>query len=183
MYKSRFIRRDDDSMVGEIFQWIVGKLHDGSGEERDKKTYFSQNASFGARDGMEARVDFYAKGKKVTIVDESGRFVNFPGIANEACVASYCNMKSIAPVIEFRSEFFTTEENKHIVIWQIQPDGRYWEDESGFGSESDCEVRLYSFLDDNGKFTSPFRIYNIGVDEFIGTNKEEIMVREYLEKK
>ena len=53
-----------------------------------------------------------------------------------------------------------------IMLWEIQPDGRYWEDEDGFGGTSDAEVTLYTFLDENGDFTGPFRVYRIGAHDY-----------------
>lgn len=53
-----------------------------------------------------------------------------------------------------------------IMIWQVQPDGMYWRDEDGYGMTPDEEIRLYSFIDRNGRFTAPFKIYNIGTKQF-----------------
>lgn len=53
------------------------------------------------------------------------------------------------------------------MVWEIQPDGRYWEDDDGFGGESDLEILLYTYLDDKGNFTGSFRTYSIGGEEFV----------------
>ena len=45
------------------------------------------------------------------------------------------------------------------MIWTIQLDGRFWEDEEGFGGTSDNEIRLSAILDKNGRFITPFRLY------------------------
>ena len=69
------------------------------------------------------------------------------------------------------------------MLWEIQPDGRYWADGDGFGAESDYEIQLYSYLDVQGKFTAPFRIYSIGTTKFIGTDLENKMKQELARKK
>ena len=52
------------------------------------------------------------------------------------------------------------------MLWQIQPDGRYWEDDDGFGGSPDEEVTLYAFLDEEGNFDGPFRIYQVGMRKY-----------------
>lgn len=43
------------------------------------------------------------------------------------------------------------------VSWQINPDGRYYRDEDGFGMTDDEEITLYGFIDRNGKVVVKFR--------------------------
>ena len=52
------------------------------------------------------------------------------------------------------------------MIWQVQPDGMYWQDEDGYGMTPDEEILLYSFIDENGRFTEPFKLYKIGIENF-----------------
>ncbi len=40
--------------------------------------------------------------------------------------------------------------------WLVQPDGRYWMDEDGFGMEPDDEVWLYALINEEGQFITPF---------------------------
>ncbi len=40
--------------------------------------------------------------------------------------------------------------------WEIQPDGRYWADEDGFGMENEEEIWLYALLDREGQFITGF---------------------------
>ena len=39
---------------------------------------------------------------------------------------------------------------------EIQPDGRYWMDEDGFGMEDDEEIWLCADIDEEGRFITPF---------------------------
>lgn len=44
-----------------------------------------------------------------------------------------------------------------LVWWTLYPDGRYFEDEDGFGGESCNETTVYAFMDTQGKVVVPFR--------------------------
>lgn len=61
--------------------------------------------------------------------------------------------------------------------WMVQPDGRYWEDEYGFGRSFDEEIILYAYLNNNGSFITPFRIYSLGGEKYFGTYQEEKLER------
>lgn len=43
------------------------------------------------------------------------------------------------------------------VSWQINPDGRYYMDEDGFGMTNDKEITIYSFVDRSGSPLVKFR--------------------------
>lgn len=43
------------------------------------------------------------------------------------------------------------------VSWQINPDGRYYMDEDGFGMTDDDEITIYSYVDRDGKPLVKFR--------------------------
>lgn len=57
-----------------------------------------------------------------------------------------------------------------MMLWQIQPDGRYWGDDDGFLMEGDPEVTLYAFLDEKVDFDGPFRICSVGVKKYFDCN-------------
>lgn len=99
------------------------------------------------------------------IVDSNGNIRNFPGFAQEDLWASNVDPCYLKPEIRFCTRF-GRRGDRLIMLWEIQPDGRYWEDEDGFGGTSDEEVTLYTFLDENGDFTGPFRVYSIGTHNY-----------------
>lgn len=41
------------------------------------------------------------------------------------------------------------------MIWTVQPDGRHWMDDDGFGDEDQPAIALYTFIDEAGRFTTP----------------------------
>lgn len=109
-----------------------------------------------------AEVIFFSKSKDIrkTIVDNNGVIINFPGIAEPEKVHQYIECDTIYPVIRFETVFERTSKDRILMIWEVQPDGRYWDDD-GFGSDNSLEVCLYTHLDSNGNFTGPFRLYSI----------------------
>lgn len=133
--------------------------------------YLSQTVVFGMhlyRTATEDSSVYYideVRGIRTQVVDKWGRILNFPGIEREEHWVQQVSERALQPQIRFRTDF-EKRDGRFIMLWQIQPDGRYWEDEDGFGAESDEEVTLYSFLDENGLFTAPFRIYRIGDRRF-----------------
>ena len=113
-------------------------------------------------------VEFVEKntGKRRTLVDENGRIIDFPGIEMGGWVEDLDDPTCLEPVVRFRSDFAEVEngtwKRSYMMIWQIQPDGRYWEDEEGFGGTSDPEICLYAFINGNGNFSEKFRLYKYG---------------------
>ena len=89
------------------------------------------------------------------IVDKCGMIENFPGI-----VEGDWKKELEFPLdrkTQFRFWIYTYKDGKASVEWMLQPDGRYFEDEDGFGRENCEEITLYSCIDTNGFFTEPFK--------------------------
>lgn len=61
------------------------------------------------------------------------------------------------------------------VDWQLNPDGRYYMDDDGFGMTNDEEIEIYGFIDKTGKVLVKFRAIN--------DNKELIAMRKEAEEK
>ena len=58
------------------------------------------------------------------------------------------------------------------VSWQLNPDGRYYMDEDGFGMTDDEEVVIYGFIDTEGKVIVKFRNINDSYAELVKMRKE-----------
>ncbi len=96
------------------------------------------------------------------IIDPKGNIRNFPGIETcEALQAEYPEFQG-APQVRHEMRFGPFRDGKILTVWTVRPDGREYMDSWGFGGEDFESVRLYSFLDENGDFTAPFRLYAIG---------------------
>ena len=140
------------------------------------KIKFSQSCTFGAHlyrhKGEVAEIVFEntERGIRKTIVDNNGMICDFPGLAHPELVALY-SRGYLGQQIRYRSSISKLGDH-YALIWQIQPDGRYWEDEDGFGRTPDDEINLYARLDDEGKFIEPFFLYSIGSNTYYGTEQE-----------
>lgn len=142
-------------------------------ENAEQGPALSQDVTFGAhlyrRKGEIAEVVFTHRARHIQriIVDDDGRICGFPGFYEPEEITRHMeDGKLPEPVIRFRTDFQKEPDGRFLMVWEVQPDGRYWEDDDGFGGTSDPEICLYSYIDEEGRFTNPFRIYNIGVKIF-----------------
>ena len=90
------------------------------------------------------------------IVDGSGHIRAFPGFEKGAWIKDL--EFPLDNMVRFVFRIYGYKNGKALVSWTLQPDGRYFEDEDGFGAEHCEEICLYSYLDKEGKFTKPFSI-------------------------
>lgn len=103
------------------------------------------------------------RGIRKTIVDNSGNICHFPDILQEdRWTCELTSQAFLQPQIRFGSSFTQEADGRFLMVWTIQPDGRYWADDGGFGMEHDLEIRLYTHIDRNGSFTDLFRVYSVG---------------------
>lgn len=65
------------------------------------------------------------------------------------------------------------------VSWQINPDGRYYMDEDGYGMTDDVEITLYSYVDRAGRPLAKFRY----VKDYDELDKMETQARKNLKKR
>lgn len=114
-----------------------------------------------------------SSGRKKVIVDNSGQIMDFPGIIKEEFWINELNEGSISPYVRYRTEFEMCQNGNYLVLWEVQPDGRYWADDDGFGGTSDDEIVLYTYMDCKGTFLGPFRIYKIGTKKIFKENDIE----------
>lgn len=89
------------------------------------------------------------------IVDENGLIQNFPGFEDGSWKKDL--EYPLINRVMFNFDIHPFYKGKAYVEWTLQPDGRYFEDDDGFGAEDCEEIILYSYLDTNGNFTEPFK--------------------------
>lgn len=146
--------------------------------KRTESVYLTATVTFGMHPYRSVDEDssvFFVdenRGIRKMIIDSFGNIQNFPGIIKEDFWIKHVAPNYLKQQVRFRSDF-EKRENGWIFKWQLQPDGWYWADEGGFGAENDWEVVLYTYLDLNGNFTGPFRIYQLddtgySLDRFLG---------------
>ena len=92
---------------------------------------------------------------KRCIVNGYGLIENFPGIEEGDWIKEL--EFPLNNETQFRFWIYAYKDEKASVEWTLQPDGRYFEDEDGFGGEKCSEITLYSYIDTNGFFTEPFK--------------------------
>lgn len=57
----------------------------------------------------------------------------------------------------FPSFIYNFKNSVAEVCWQLNPDGRYWMDEDGYGMTPDVEFNIYGFIDRTGKVIVPYQ--------------------------
>ncbi len=140
---------------------IISKKEDN--EHGEKSVYLTKDLTFG-RDEI-IFVD-ENRGVRKTIVDKGGLIHRFPGIIMEEFWMKYVEtFRNLDPRVKYRTSF-GFKGDKWLMLWEIQPDGRYWGDDDGFGMEDDLEIVLYTYLDMNGNFTGPFRLYSLNMKKY-----------------
>lgn len=88
------------------------------------------------------------------IVNRAGEIQGFPGFRDEKWQE---DMEfPIDQTVRFVFWISPYREDRARVRWVLQPDGRYFADEDGFGAEDCEEIEMYSWLDEEGRFTEPF---------------------------
>lgn len=90
------------------------------------------------------------------IVDGNGWIQDFPGF----CEGEWRRELEFPadPVVRFVFWISPYKDGKARVRWVMQPDGRYFADDDGFGAEHFDEVEMISYLDEEGRFTAPFSV-------------------------
>ena len=97
-------------------------------------------------------------GKRTTIIDGKRAICHFPGIENQAEIEKHIGEGSLLPYNLFGVRFSVEDAEHYRMAWTVQLDGRFWEDEEGFGGTPDNEIELYALLDREGRFVTPFRL-------------------------
>lgn len=99
---------------------------------------------------------------KKQIVDKDGNIFYFPGVEYTDKLNDELGKRTIEPVVKYEAVFEKIDDSKFIMVWTVRPDGRYWMDSWGFGAEDYESLSLYTYIDSNGMFTMPFKLYAIG---------------------
>ena len=148
--------------------------------KRAEAVYLTETVTFGMHPYRSAEEDSSVyfvdenRGIRRKLIDRQGGIQDFPGMVKEDFWVKHVAPRYLQPQVRFRSSFEKRDKG-WIFKWQLQPDGWYWADEGGFGGEDDWEVVLYTFVDLDGRFTGPFRIYQLGetgyaMDRFTGSH-------------
>ena len=88
------------------------------------------------------------------LTDSNGRFVSFPGVVHGTWEKELD--MPFRPVANYRNDLGPFQDGKAEFRWLLQPDGRYFADDDGFGAEDCTEIWLHSYVDERGRFLEPF---------------------------
>jgi len=103
------------------------------------------------------------EGKTVSrILDSEGIFVTFPGVEETEELKRELDGFRIVPELPYELYVKARRDGGWRIYWTVRPDGRYWMDSWGFGAEDYESLLLYSYIDSDGKFMMPFKLYSIG---------------------
>ena len=111
---------------------------------------------------------FINKEKNISkqIIDQDGNVLNFPGVEYTNKLNEELGKGEIEPTVEYEAIFEKIDDGKFIMVWTVRPDGRYWMDSWGFGAEDYESLSLYTYINSDGNFTMPFKLYSIGYQCF-----------------
>ena len=100
------------------------------------------------------------------IIDQDGNIQDFPGVEYTDKLNEDLGKGEIEPKVQYEAIFEKLDDSKFIMVWTVRPDGRYWMDSWGFGAEDYESLSLYTYIDSDGNFTMPFKLYSIGYQCF-----------------
>jgi len=100
------------------------------------------------------------------VIDRDGNILNFPGVEYTDMLTEEWGNREIAPVVKYGARFERVDAGRFIMVWTVRPDGRYWMDSWGFGAEDYESLSLYTYIDLDGNFMMPFKLYRIGYQHF-----------------
>ena len=83
------------------------------------------------------------------------QFVNFPGLAHGKWEQDI-TMEHVIKENRFASFIYPFVDDRAVFSWTVQPDGRYWADEDGYGMTDDNQVTLYALFNKEGRFITLF---------------------------
>lgn len=89
------------------------------------------------------------------ITDRQGNFLDFPGYKQGPWMKNV-NYSLEEHRIRFAHRIGAFKNGKLTFYWTFQPDGRYYEDDDGFGITHDVEIQLVSTMNRKGEFLQPF---------------------------
>ncbi len=96
------------------------------------------------------------------MIDSDGNILDFPGVEYTEVLKEELGRRMIEPVVKYEAIFEKLNDGRLIMVWTVRPDGRYWMDSWGFGAEDYESLELYSYIDSDGNFLMPFKLYSIG---------------------
>ena len=145
-----------DKLINKIVQYIRSKREKRYFMERGEDMYIGISNEYGNKSYI-----LYNRetGEKYEMLDKNG-YAIFINDDDFLMSDKYSQMhqemiKKRYPQYGFSIEYF--KNGVACVIWTIQPDGRYWADDDGYGGTDDVEENLVAYINKLGKVVVPFQ--------------------------
>ena len=106
------------------------------------------------------------------IICRDGSFAQFPGIEYDGALTEALGNETVEEKVK-HGVYIVRLSTGWLFQWVIQLAFFDPGDEDGFGMDSEPEIRLYSYLDEDGRFTAPFRLYSVGGTGYYREQGEE----------
>lgn len=106
------------------------------------------------------------------IVTPDGFIRDFPGAEFHPDMKHECATFRGEPRMRYTMEFTPIADGRVQVLWTIQEEYFDPGDDWGFGREEIDAVKMVSFLDENGTFTTPFRLFSIEKRQYVDSGRE-----------
>ncbi len=95
------------------------------------------------------------------LLDKKGTFSQWDASAVEIASVLDIPYQAQRNAVELRAPYYfginEFEDGVAYLSWTLQPDGRYYADEDGYGMEDDDEITLYAFIDTESNILVPFQ--------------------------
>jgi hypothetical protein len=127
------------------------------------------------RDEYTKRLTLVNNGEKIPLVDDNGKLLHFThadiNFERVNRLENSWNAEKLQAPYGFYVDPF--RNGVALVSWTLYPDGRYFEDEDGFGAENCNETTIYGFMDTRANVLISFQDMNNDEKERLREEAEE----------
>ncbi len=157
-----------------------------SADSKTEKNFYFADRGEGMLQGLEKGTKRFflvdKKSKKAwELLDKNGGFSYWDASAVEISSVLDMPYKAQRNAVELRAPYYfginEFEDGVAYLSWTLQPDGRYYADEDGFGMTDDDEITLYAFIDTKANILVPFQPMD---DELRNQYREQAKIQQPL---
>lgn len=138
----------NEAYMADEYKYYLSRLGEGMTfcREMDSRRYYLLNTE--TKEAYE-------------LIGATGSFVKWDAVAVEICTVLDMPMRAQRNAIQTCANYYfgvdPFTEGVACVSWTLQPDGRYYADEDGFGMTDDDEITIYAFIDKKANILVPFQ--------------------------
>lgn len=138
----------DEAYKADEYKYYLSRLGEGMTfcHEKDSRRYYLINTE--SKEAWE-------------LVGATGSFVQWDAVAVEICSVLDMPIRAQRNAIQTVANYYfgidAFNDGVACVSWTLQPDGRYYVDEDGFGMTDDDEITIHAFVDKKAHIVIPFQ--------------------------